>query len=300
MFRVAFSPVYRLPLPETHRFPMLKYELLPEQLLYEGTLAPEQFFDPEPLPESEVLFMHDSEYWRKLKTLALSRKEERRMGFPQSEALIFRELKITQGTIDCALHAMRDGVALNVSGGTHHAFSDRGEGFCLLNDIAVASHFLLRNGFAKKILVIDLDVHQGNGTAQLFQDNDAVFTLSFHGADNYPLEKEVSDLDVPLKTGTRDADYLDALGNILPETLKEFQPDFAFFQAGVDVLGADRLGRLELSHEGCKKRDEFVFETLRAEDVPVAVVMGGGYARDIRDILRAHCNTYRAAANIYG
>ena len=299
MLKIAFSPVYKYRLPDGHRFPMMKYELLPEQLLYEGTITEESFFHPEPLKEEVILRTHTREYWEKLKNLALTPREIRKIGFPLREDLVHRGTIISQGTIDCALYAQKHGVALNVAGGTHHSFTDRGEGFCLLNDIAIASNYLLDNQLARKILIVDLDVHQGNGTAQIFKDEPRVFTFSMHGEKNYPLHKEKSDLDIGLPDGTTDAPYLKILQETLPRLIDEVQPDFVYYLSGVDILKTDKLGRLGMTLEGCKQRDKFVFETCRKNDLPIAVSMGGGYSERIAHIIEAHANTFRLAVEIY-
>jgi acetoin utilization deacetylase AcuC-like enzyme len=300
MVHIAYAPLYRLPLPtgplgEPHRFPMLKYELIPEQLLYEGTCTEANFFAPAPVDDRWVLGVHTEAYVNQLKTLTVPAPMVRRIGFPLSPQLIEREWIITQGTIDCALLAMQFGCALNVAGGTHHAYPDRGEGFCLLNDVGVAAYFLLETGRAKRILVIDLDVHQGNGTAVLFQQEERVFTFSMHGKDNYPLKKEQSDLDIAFATGTTDELYLDTLYDTLPRLIEQHQPDFLFYVAGVDIVSTDRLGKLAVSREGCRQRDQFVFETAIGRGLPIAVSMGGGYSPRIADIVEAHCNTFRLA-----
>lgn len=298
--KIAYAPIYPHPLPEGHRFPMLKYELIPGQLFYEGSIHPSNIFSPQPCTDEVVLWTHDAIYLNKLKQQQLSAKEQRHIGFPQSPALVLRERIITQGTIDCCLYAIEMGVSLNVAGGTHHAFAERGEGFCLLNDMAVAANYLRKKNISKKILIIDLDVHQGNGTAKLFENDPGVFTFSMHGAHNYPFHKEKSDLDIPLKDGTDDAIYLSILNETLPSLIDEVQPDFAFYLSGVDVLCTDKYGRLKMTINGCKRRDEMVFETLRAHHIPCAVAMGGGYSTDIKVITEAHCNTFRVAKDLYG
>lgn len=300
MLRIAWSPLYPHPLPEHHRFPMLKYELIPEQLLYEGTAGREQFFAPRAMDESVVQKTHCADYWNRLKNLRLDRQAERRTGFPQSARLVEREITIAQGTLDCAWFALEHGAAFNVSGGTHHAYRDRGEGFCLLNDVALAANEIIATGACQRVIVIDLDVHQGNGTASIFNERPEVFTLSFHGADNFPLHKERSDLDVPLPTGMRDDNYLSLLADRLPAVLDTFKPDLAFYIAGVDVLESDRLGKLSLSLHGCKERDRLVFEACSQRRLPVVTVMGGGYSRRISDIVQAHCQTFREATRIFG
>lgn len=296
---IAFDPIYAHPLPEGHRFPMLKYELIPEQLLYEGTLTERALFSPQPCEDAVVLLTHCPAYVHRLKAQTLSAQEQRRIGFPQSPQLSLREFVIAQGTIDCCFHAAENGVSLNVAGGTHHAFRDRGEGFCMLNDFAVAANYLLHQGLAKKILIIDLDVHQGNGTAKIFEGNDSVFTFSLHGKNNYPFHKEKSDLDVELPDGIKDAGYLQSLAAVLPRLVAEVAPDFAFYLSGVDVLETDKLGKLKLSLQGCKQRDEMVFTQLKKAGIPCVVAMGGGYSPQVRTIVEAHCNTFRLAKAIF-
>ena len=299
MLQIAYSPVYRLRLPEGHRFPMLKYELIHEQLLYEGTCTDANFFAPAPVDDRWVLGVHTPKYVHALETQTVDPKMVRRIGFPLTPELVEREWIITQGTIDCTQKARQDGVAMNVAGGTHHAYPDRGEGFCMLNDVGVAAHYLLETGQATQILVIDLDVHQGNGTAVMFQQEPRVFTFSMHGKDNYPLKKEQSDLDIELPTGTGDALYLDTLYTTLPGLIDRVQPDFLFFVSGVDVLESDRLGKLGVSREGCKQRDRFVFEQAIQRNIPLVVSMGGGYSPRLADIVEAHCNTFRIASELY-
>lgn len=297
---IAFDPIYAHPLPEGHRFPMLKYELIPEQLLYEGTIHPHNLFAPAPCPDHIVLQTHDAAYLQRLHQQTLSAKEQRHIGFPQSPALTLRELVITQGTIDCCLHALDNGVALNVAGGTHHAFADHGEGFCLLNDFAVAANYLLDQQLAKQILIVDLDVHQGNGTASIFQQEERVFTFSMHGAHNYPFHKEQSDLDIGLKDGTNDALYLEILQTNLHTLLQQVKPDFVFYLSGVDILETDKFGKLKVTMQGCRQRDEIVFNLLKQKAIPCTVAMGGGYSPDVRTIVEAHCNTFRLAKDLYG
>lgn len=300
MLKIAYCPLYHHPLPEGHRFPMAKYSLIPEQLLYEGTCTEANFFAPQKLSEDQVLRTHDAEYWRKLKEVRLSRPEERRTGFPLSAKLVEREITICQGTIDNCRYALQHGISMNIAGGTHHAYADRGEGFCLLNDIAIASHWLLDQGLAQQILVVDLDVHQGNGTAKIMENEPRVFTFSMHGEKNYPMKKEHSDLDIALPDATDDAFYLKTLRKYLPRLLHQVQPDFVFFQSGVDVLETDKLGRLGMTLNGCKERDRFVLETCHKNKLPVAVNMGGGYSPRLADIIDAHVNTFRLAQEIWG
>ncbi len=299
MLKIAFSPIYKYQVPAGHRFPMEKYELIPEQLIYEGTIKEENFFHPDALTEEEILWTHDTEYWEKLKTQTLSKKEIRAIGFPMSEALVTRGRHIANGTVECALYAQKYGVSMNIAGGTHHSFTYKGEGFCVLNDIAIASNYLLRKGLAQKILVVDLDVHQGNGTAQIFENEPLVFTFSMHGAKNYPGRKEKSDLDIGLPDKTEDADYLRILAETLPRLIDQEKPDMIFYLSGVDVLATDKLGRLSMSRAGCKERDRFVLDICQKNKIPVAISMGGGYSEKLSDIIEAHSNTFRLAQEIY-
>ncbi len=298
--KVAYSPIYSYQkLPEGHRFPMEKYDLLPQQLMHEGTLDLSDFFHPKPLTEEQILRTHSFEYWEKLKTGNLSRSEIRALGFPFHETLVTRGRHISGGTLECAYHAIKDGVSLNIAGGTHHAFADRGEGFCLFNDFAIASNELLHTGAVKQIMIIDLDVHQGNGTAKIFENEPRVFTMSVHGAHNYPLKKEKSDLDISVADGIDDSTYLKTIENIIPELLDTIKPTIVFYLSGVDVLSTDKLGRLNLSIQGCKKRDELVLKACQKRNIPVAISMGGGYSVLIKDIVEAHANTFRVAKHLY-
>jgi acetoin utilization deacetylase AcuC-like enzyme len=299
MLKIAWTEQYAHALPPGHRFPMLKYELLPQQLLHEGTIEPTNLFKPEPLPESVILATHDKLYWQRLLHLQLTPAEIRKTGFPLSRELVNREVIIMNGTVQAALFALEFGVAMNIAGGTHHAFTDRGEGFCLLNDQAIAANYLLQHQLAQKILIVDLDVHQGNGTAQIFRNEPRVFTFSMHGGHNYPLHKEQSDLDIPLPDGIKDEAYLHELYLHLPQLLDQVQPDFIFYQAGVDILDTDKLGRLQVSRQGCKMRDRFVLETCQQNEIPVVVCMGGGYSEQIAAIVEAHANTFRLAQYLY-
>jgi acetoin utilization deacetylase AcuC-like enzyme len=231
--------------------------------------------------------------------LQLTPSEVRRTGFPLSGQLVNREVTIMNGTLQCTRFALEHGVAMNIAGGTHHAFTNRGEGFCLLNDIAIAAHYLLDSNLATKILVVDLDVHQGNGTAEIFKNDARVFTFSMHGANNYPLVKEQSDLDIGLPDHTNDSFYLKTLDINLKNLIDHVQPDFIFFQSGVDILETDKLGKLSVSREGCKQRDKLVLQLAHLNKIPLVASMGGGYSPDFRDIVEAHANTYRLAQEIY-
>jgi acetoin utilization deacetylase AcuC-like enzyme len=296
---IAHSHYYAHPLPPGHRFPMAKYELIPEQLLYEGAVGPEQFFRPPSVDTCAISGIHASDYLHRLWHGGLSRREIRKIGFPYSLRLIEREFNIAYGTIQCTQYARQHGVACNVAGGTHHAYADRGEGFCLLNDIAIGAQYLLEQKQARRILVVDLDVHQGNGTAAIFRHRPEVFTFSMHGHGNYPLHKERSDLDIPLPDGCPDDLYLQVLSQVLPKLIETVKPDFVFFQSGVDVLAGDKLGRLSLSLQGCRERDYLVLSIAQRRGIPLVAVMGGGYSSQLRDIVEAHCNTYRLALQLY-
>ena len=283
MLKVAYSKIYKHPLPINHRFPMEKYDLIPKKLISENTLSKENFFEPGLIKEEDIILTHSKKYYEKLISQSLSLKEIRPIGFPMSELLIERERKIAQGTIEC----------------TKFAFYDKAEGFCMLNDQAIAANYLLNNGLAKKILIIDLDVHQGNGTASIFNDNENVFTLSFHGKKNYPFKKEKSDLDVEFDDEADDSEYLKKLENVIPNLIHNLKPDFIFYLSGVDILKTDKLGRLGLSIEGCKKRDLFILSICKLYNIPVQISMGGGYSENIQDIIEAHCNTFRLGKDIY-
>jgi acetoin utilization deacetylase AcuC-like enzyme len=298
--KIAFHEIYTHPLPADHRFPMVKYDLIPAQLLREGVIVPGQLFSPEPATEADILLTHTAAYWEKLKNQTLSPGEQRKIGFPQSLALTMREIVIAQGTIDIALHALEHGLGFNVAGGTHHAFADRGEGFCLLNDFGVAANYLLHHRRIKQSLVIDLDVHQGNGTAALFAGKPEVYTFSMHGAHNYPFHKETSDWDIPLPDGTDTGTYLELLEDALPTLINRAKPDIVFYLSGVDILATDKFGKLKVTPEGCAERDEMVFACLKKHNIPCAVAMGGGYSTHVRDIVNAHCNTFKAGLRIYG
>lgn len=299
MFKIAWSPIYHHPLPDGHKFPMEKYSLLPEQLLYEGTVEEASFFAPDPVSEEDLLRVHDSGYWNRLLNLQLTPSEQRRSGFPHSNQLIERERCIMQGTLQSALYALKYGAAANIAGGTHHAYTNRAEGFCLLNDMAIAAHYLLHHQLVKRVLIVDLDVHQGNGSAEIFRDEPAVFTFSMHGRDNYPLHKEKSDLDVELPKGAADDVYLKLLRHHLPRLIDHFEPEFIFYQCGVDVLASDKLGHLDLTIQGCRERDREVIMTCQRHNLPLAISMGGGYSKRIADIIEAHANTYRLIREIY-
>ncbi|MDT0675185.1 histone deacetylase family protein [Autumnicola musiva] len=299
MLKIAYHPIYKHPLPEGHRFPMEKYELLPKQLVHEGTCTEENFFEPEIPQEKYILAVHEENYYFRLKNQELSPREVRKTGFPLSKALYEREIIITDGTMKCCHFALEHRISFNIAGGTHHAYSNRGEAFCLLNDQAIAARYLQQKGLAEKILIVDLDVHQGNGTAEIFENDDSVFTFSMHGKGNYPFKKEKSDLDIEVPDGTGDEEYLRILKSTLPDLIEQQQPDFIFYLSGVDILESDKLGKLSCSIEGCKERDRYLLQTCHDLQIPLQCSMGGGYSTDIKIILEAHANTYRQAQEIY-
>lgn len=290
---IAWHPLFNHPLPERHRFPMKKYELLLDQLLSEGFITERDLFIPKPIERKFLEDIHSNSYLEKLFTLSLDRKEIRDIGLPLSQTLIDRELTIAGGTVQAARVAIERGIGFNIAGGTHHAGTNWGEGFCLLNDQAVAASYLIKNIGLQRILFIDLDVHQGNGTAHIFKNEDRVFTFSMHGQNNYPFKKEQSDWDVGLPDGTSGKEYLPILSKKLDELYEQSQPEFVFFQAGADVLETDKLGRLKLSMEDCRKRDYLVFQFCKKWQLPVQISMGGGYSSQISNIVDAHLNTYK-------
>ena len=299
MLKIAFHSIYKHPLPEGHRFPMEKYELLPKQLLHEGTCIEDNFFQPDFPDHEDILRVHTQEYFERLLRLELSYKEVRKAGFPLSGELVDREQIIVNGTMNACEFALQNGIAMNIAGGTHHAYSNRAEAFCLLNDQAIAARYLQHKRLAKKILIVDLDVHQGNGTAEIFQKEESVFTFSMHGKGNYPFKKERSDLDIPLENNTGDEKYLKILKSVFPKLIEKEKPDFIFYLSGVDILDSDKLGKLACSIQGCKERDRFVLETCHDLQIPLECSMGGGYSKDIKVIIEAHANTFRLAQEIY-
>ncbi len=299
MLKIAYHPIYTHPLPKGHRFPMVKYELLPEQLMHEGTCIENNFFEPEIPGSAPILAVHTQEYFENLISLSLDPKEVRKIGFPLSKELVDREVIIADGTIKASDYALEHGIAMNIAGGTHHAYTNHGEAFCLLNDQAIGARYLLQKGKAKKILIIDLDVHQGNGTAEIFKNDASVFTFSMHGANNYPFRKETSDLDLELPDYADDKTYLTLLKNTLPKLIQEQKPNFIYYLCGVDILATDKLGKLGCSIAGCEERDRYVLQTCKDHNLPVMCSMGGGYSPDIKIIIEAHANTFRLAQDIF-
>lgn len=298
MFPIAFHPVFKYPVPEGHRFPMDKYELLPLQLLREGIAEESDFFSPEPIDMLPVYAVHDRAYADRFVAGMLNRQEMRHIGFEQTPLLVERELRIAHGTVDGALKAFETGIAFNIAGGTHHASRDAGEGFCMINDQAVAAQYLVDHGKARQVLIADLDVHQGNGTADIFINEPRVFTYSMHAGNNYPFRKKKSDLDVELRDRTDDSAYLTLLHNTFPALIERVKPDFIFYQAGVDILATDKLGRLSCTIDGCRQRDEIVLQTAHRHGIPIQCSMGGGYSPQLKTIIEAHANTYRVARQL--
>ena len=299
MLKIAYHPIYKHPLPEGHRFPMAKYELLPEQLLHEGTCTKAHFFEPEIPNDKFILAVHDPDYYYDLVNITLDQRAARKIGFPLSETLVEREVIIADGSMKAAVYALKHGIAMNIAGGSHHAYTNRGEAFCLLNDQAIAARYLQDKHGINNVLIVDLDVHQGNGTAEIFRNDPSVFTFSMHGKTNYPFKKEISDLDIALDDQTNDETYLHILKEELPKLIASQQPDFIFYLCGVDVIASDKLGKLGLSISGCKERDRFVLQTAKTHQIPIMCSMGGGYSPELKTIIEAHANTFRLAQDIF-
>jgi acetoin utilization deacetylase AcuC-like enzyme len=297
--RASYCDGYYVPLPEGHPFPMAKFPALHRLLRREGLLGPTDVVAPRQADWTDLRRIHTSEYLTHLAEGTLPARAERRMGLPWSERLVYRSRLAVQGTINAAFMALTDGLAANLAGGTHHAFPTQGEGFCVLNDVAVAVRVLQAACWVQRVLIIDLDVHQGNANAAVFADDDSVFTFSMHGAKNYPFEKPPSSLDVPLDDGTDDQRYLDTLKVYLPRTLDAARPDLVFYLGGIDVATDDRFGRLSLTREGLHARDRYVLRQLRARDLPVALLLSGGYAETPEKTADLHAITHREAARVY-
>lgn len=298
--RVSYSDGYYVPLPPRHPFPMGKFPALHRLLLDEGLLRPEEVVAPRPADWADLLSVHTETYLSALAQGTLGKQAERRMGLPWSPRLVDRSRRAVQGTINAALMALEDGIAANLAGGTHHACPDHGEGFCVLNDVAVAIRVLTRSHWLRRALVIDLDVHQGNGTAAIFAGDEAVYTFSMHGAKNYPFHKPPSSRDVGLPDGTTDAAYLTTLRAHLPDVLHAARPDLVFYLAGIDVAAGDRFGRLALTREGLFSRDAYVIDTVRQADCPLVLLLSGGYAETPEATADLHATTHRAARHVLG
>lgn len=297
--RIAFSKEYVFNVPKGHKFPMEKYDLIPRQLVYEGIVQEEAFYTPGEIDLEHVLRVHDETYVRRFYNLELSPKEQRLTGFIHDSSLVARERLIAEGTRMAVHFALEDGVAFNIAGGTHHAFTNRGEGFCMLNDQAIAAAYFLSLFPDKRVLILDLDVHQGNGNAEIFRNEDRVFTFSMHGKDNYPLKKEQSDWDIELPFNCDDQTYLDILDKALDKLQDLFKADFIFYQSGTDVLATDKLGNLALSTEAVLERDRRVLHFAHGHHVPMVACMGGGYSPQIKHIVDAHVGLFREASHQY-
>lgn len=292
---IYYSDAFPLPLPEGHRFPRQKYWMLRERVV-NARLG--RMLQPQPATDEQILRVHELDYVRRVLAGELSRADQRRIGFPWSPEMVERSRRSAGATIGACRSALRDGLAVSLAGGTHHAYADHGEGYSVFNDSAIAAHELQAAGEARRLVVVDLDVHQGNGTAAIFRSDDSVFTLSLHGAKNYPFEKEQSDLDVPLEDGTGDDAYLAALEWALAEAIERSRADLAIFLAGADPHEGDRLGRLKLTFDGLLARDRMVIETCAAAGIPLAITMAGGYGRAIEDTVQVHFNTVSLAASL--
>ena len=299
MLKIANDFIYNHGLDKKHRFPMIKYKLLPELLIKEGTCKDENFFTPGKICKDHILLTHDKDYYNKLLNFKLNDRELRAIGFPMSQELIDREKKIVQGTIESSLNSLEYGVSLNIAGGTHHAYSNRAEAFCILNDQSIAANYLIHKKLCEKILILDLDVHQGNGTAEIFKNNQKVYTVSFHGENNYPFKKEKSDYDYGFQNGVTDDEYLSVIKYNIPKLIENFEPDFIFYLSGVDIIENDKLGKLSVSLNGCKYRDKFVLNYCKQNKIPLQISMGGGYSPNINNIVEAHANTFRLAQETF-
>ncbi len=297
--RVFYSDNYSVELPPGHRFPMQKYRLLRESLLAAEILQQGHLHAPTPANLGDLTRAHDPEYVRTFLDGTLSRRIIRRIGLPWSQGLVDRILSMVGGAVQSADWALEHGIAGNLAGGTHHAMREAGEGFCVFNDLAVVTLRLKSQNPALRVVILDLDVHQGNGNASILDGIPGVFVISVHGERNYPFEKVGSGLDIGLPDGTQDEAYLRIVHQLMPMVLA-FRPDLVLYQAGVDGLHSDRLGHLNLTHKGLMQRDECVLGALISHDIPVSLALGGGYAEPIMDSIEAHLGTYRAVRNIYG
>ena len=296
MLNVWTSARYTFPLPAGHRFPISKYARLREEVLTRRIVSADALHEPERVGLDDLLLVHTPDYVDRFLSGELSAPELRRLGFPWSAALVERSLRAVGGTCEAAAAALEHGVAMNLAGGTHHAFADHGEGFCVFNDVAIAIRSLQRAGRAQRVAIVDLDVHQGNGTNAIFAGDDDVFTFSMHGGRNYPFHKVPGSLDIELNDGTRDEEYLARLADALPRVLSRSSPDLVVYLAGADAHEGDALGRLALTFEGLARRDAFVMDVCREVGLPVVVTIAGGYGRDVEDTVRIHLETARIAS----
>jgi acetoin utilization deacetylase AcuC-like enzyme len=298
--KVFYSDSSPLPLPQGHRFPVQKYSLLREQVRASGLVPPENLVVPEAATDEQILRVHDASYLQRVKEGQLTRREIRRIGFPWSPELVERARLSVGGTIGASRAALAGGISANLAGGTHHAFPDHGQGFCIFNDAAIAARAMQAEGRLQHVVILDCDVHQGNGTAAIFAADPTVFTFSIHGAKDFPLRKEQSDLDIELEDGTGDEAYLEALRGGVRRALRLADAGLAIYLAGADPYVGDRLGRLSLSKAGLGERDRLVLSLCRGEGIPVAIVMAGGYARRIQDTVDIHLQTIRLAVGMAG
>ena len=296
--KVFYSDHFVLPLPEGHRFPMIKYSMLRESVAASSICGPEEMIVPNPVSDAEILRSHEEGYLRRVASGTLTEREMRRIGFPWSKRMVERSRRASGGTLGACLAALEDGFAANLAGGTHHAFADRGEGYCVLNDSAIAARAVQAEGLVERIVVVDTDVHQGNGTAAIVRSDATIYTLSIHGAKNFPFRKEESDLDLALPDGADDGEFLDALADGLERALEESRAELAIYLAGADPFEDDRLGRLSVSKEGLAERDSLVLESCRERGIPVAVTMAGGYARYVEDTVEIHLQSIERAATL--
>jgi acetoin utilization deacetylase AcuC-like enzyme len=296
--KVFYSDHFVLPLPEGHRFPMVKYSMLRERVAATDICAPGELRVPRAVSDAEILRSHGRGYLRRVVAGTLTGNEVRRIGFPWSEKMVERSRRASGGTLGACLAALEDGFAANLAGGTHHAFTDRGEGYCVFNDSAIAARAVRAEGLVERVVVVDTDVHQGNGTAAILRGDPSVFTFSIHGAKNFPFHKEESDLDVALPDGADDLEFLDALEGGLERALEESRAELAIYLAGADPFEDDRLGRLSVTKEGLAERDRLVLESCRERGLPVAVTMAGGYARDVEDTVGIHFQSIERAARL--
>lgn len=297
-YHLFYSPHYYADIGEGHVFPIRKFELARDILLAEGTITEDEIHEPEPASIEDLCLVHTEDYITRLVEGRLTNKEVRKLGLPWSESLVRRSFHAISGTINAARKALEHGIASNLAGGTHHAYPDRGEGYCVLNDVAVSIRVLQREGLAERFLIVDLDVHQGDGTAFIFQEDPSVFTFSMHGAKNYPLFKQKSSLDIELPDGTSDEEYLETLSEALARAFHH-GPDVIFYLGGADPFEGDKLGRISLTKQGLMRRDELVLEFARDNHVPIVTTLSGGYAADINDTVDIHANTIRAVKKVF-
>jgi acetoin utilization deacetylase AcuC-like enzyme len=297
--KAFYSDSFEFPLPKGHRFPIQKYSLLRRRIIEDGILTPEDLFIPKAATDDEILLVHLPDYLLKVNTGKLTDKEVRRLGLPWSPQLVERAKRSAGGTIGACRAALYDGIAFNLSGGTHHAYADHAEGYCLLNDVAIAARVLQLENLTKRIVIIDCDVHQGNGTASIFSGDPSVFTFSIHGEKNFPLKKEISDIDIALRDNTDDEAYLDALSSGVKDAIESSRAEVAIYVSGADAFVDDQLGRLSISKAGLAQRDGIVFDHCYRAGLPIATVMAGGYARNLDDIVDIHLQTIKCAIKAY-